>query len=504
MRSVSVLSLCSVGQLLLQFAFQLLLAKYFGAQAEMDTFRAALGFPTVVSTVLVGSLGYALVPVFLETRKNFGEETAWSMAGNVAIVLILTCIAIAAVSMWAARPLMTALQPGFSASKVDRTVRLFHILTWLILTNSLTSFLRAVYHCHGKFAVTGIAPIVGMTATLLYTVLAYRDQGIRAVSIAVLLGSIVGVAIQLPLFVKNVRWQFSFATATRRCLLLMAPLVAGAAYCNLDLLVDWFLASKLHEGSIALLGYALQLKTALVTVSISAFAFVAFPRFAEHVAAADANRLRDEVSSAFRFLVFVIVPILVGLSLFSQPVVRDLLEHGKFDRDATVRVARLLVIYLGVILAASTGEIAARVFYALKDTLTPVLIGACGFTIGVGLKLWLTPEYGLVGIARATSIYYLFNILCMLLLLVRRMGGGIFSGVLLSVCRACAGSSVAALAGYFVIGIGFRYSSLVAAALGFVLYLVFMYLFKDEFARRAFRFVGLGPSPAPDEASSNT
>ena len=73
-------------------------------------------------------------------------------------------------------------------------------------------------------------------------------------------------------------------------------------------------------------------------------------------------------------------PILAGLSPFRQPVVRDLLQRGKFDRDATVTVARLLELSLLVILAASTGEIAVRVFYAFKDTLTPVLIGACGFT----------------------------------------------------------------------------------------------------------------------------
>ena len=489
LKSVSVLSLCSVGQLLLQFAFQLLLAKYYGTQAEMDTFRAALGFPTVVSTILVGALGFAFIPVFVDTRQNSGERDAWSMASNLAILMVLTCVAITAASMWLARPLMTALQPGFSHTKVEQTVDLFRILVWLIVANSLSTFLRSVYHCHGKFFVTGIAPVVGMSVTVAYCVLAHQAQGIRAVAIAVLLGSVVGVVLQLPLVLGNFRWQLKIVEATRRCLILMAPLIAGAAYYNLDPLVDRYLISHLPTGSLALWGYTQQLTAAIVTVSTTGLAIVAFPRFSAFAAAADQHRLQNEIASAYRFLAFLIVPILAGLLLFSQPIIRDLLQRGKFDQQATAIVAGLLVVYLGQIFAAAAGEIAARVFYASKDTLTPVMIGMCGFTLGLPLKYWIAPTAGLVGIAAVTSLYSLFNIACMLLLLVRRMGTTILKGVVPAVIRAVVGSAAAALVGHFVIELNFQYSALAAAAIGAAAYLLVMYVLGDEFARRGFRSV---------------
>ena len=49
LRSVAVLTLLTLGQMGLQFVFQLLLAKHFGAESEMDAFVAASTLPLVVT-----------------------------------------------------------------------------------------------------------------------------------------------------------------------------------------------------------------------------------------------------------------------------------------------------------------------------------------------------------------------------------------------------------------------------------------------------------------------
>ncbi len=57
LRSAGWVSLCSLVQLILQFAFQVYLAKRFGASWEMDSYVASIALPTAASAVLVGSLG---------------------------------------------------------------------------------------------------------------------------------------------------------------------------------------------------------------------------------------------------------------------------------------------------------------------------------------------------------------------------------------------------------------------------------------------------------------
>src|SRR5262245_30909601 len=92
LRSVAVLTLLTLGQMGLQFAFQLLLAKRFGADADMDSLVAAWTLPLVVSGLLGVSLGSAFVPVFVEARQRAGETAARSMAIQIVCWLFLLSV----------------------------------------------------------------------------------------------------------------------------------------------------------------------------------------------------------------------------------------------------------------------------------------------------------------------------------------------------------------------------------------------------------------------------
>ena len=72
LRAVGSVSLLTLVQLLLQFATQLLLARYFGTAGEVDAFMAAVALPLVIAAMVSGSLGYVLVPVVAEAlaRQN--------------------------------------------------------------------------------------------------------------------------------------------------------------------------------------------------------------------------------------------------------------------------------------------------------------------------------------------------------------------------------------------------------------------------------------------------
>ena len=499
LKSVSVLTACSLGHLALQFALQLLLAAYFGAHSEIDAYRAALALPTVVTTILVGSLAYAFVPVFVEQRDRNGEDAAWAMAASVALTVLVVCTGLAAVGLWMARPLMGALHPGYSPEVVNQAARLFRVLVWLTLTNGLISFMRAVYHCYGRFAVTGAAPVVGAGVTVGYVCWAHQEQGIESVAVGMVLGSVVNLSLQLPLFLRSCRWRVCFDPATRRCFRMLLPLVLGSAYYSLDLLVNQYLASCKTVGSVARLGYATQFAGALLTISSSALAMVVFPAFSRHTAFEDDDGFKKEIASAFRLLTIVLVPTVIGLIGFSEPVIRDLLEHGRFTEADTAVVSVLLVLYAGMIVGGGIGEISAKVFYSLKDARTPVTVGVTGFTIGVLLKLWLAPSMGVFGIVAATSVYYLLNAAWMLLLIGRRRGDGVFTGVVPSAGRALAGTLPAVVVAYPIVQVGFRFSSLVAAMLAVLTYAVAMLVLRDEFAVRALQFVRARGEITPDE-----
>ena len=107
----------TLGQLLLQFATQLLLAKYFGAGAEMDAYVAAAAPPSVIAMILASSLGYVLVPIVAQIRAGGNEREAAAVASQVGLWLFAVSLVIAVTVAIAATRLVTLLCPGFSAEE---------------------------------------------------------------------------------------------------------------------------------------------------------------------------------------------------------------------------------------------------------------------------------------------------------------------------------------------------------------------------------------------------
>lgn len=101
LRSAGWVSLWSFAQLIVQFGFQVVLAKHFGASADMDAFVAAIALPTVLSSIFVGSLGYAFVPVLTERLSADDPVKARATANSVLTVLVAGTVSLStAVSHW--------------------------------------------------------------------------------------------------------------------------------------------------------------------------------------------------------------------------------------------------------------------------------------------------------------------------------------------------------------------------------------------------------------------
>lgn len=474
--TVGFVSGCAFAQLLLQFVLQVILARYFGAGAQMDAYLAAFAVPVVLTAILVGSLGYAFVPVFIERMRNAGEDAGWEMATVVGVSVVGVTASIALAGYAFAPALVSRLFPA----QASLAAGLLRVLIWLTVTNSLVSFLFSLYHGLQRFIVPALSSIIGTALTVGLTVYWQPSLGIFAVAWAVLCGSVLQTLLLIPLWIRNLRFRGRVDEGTRRCLMLLMPLMAGAAYYKLDPLVDRYLASRLPPGSISHLGYAWRIATALITIGTTGLSTVAFPAFATHSAGGRMDAFRDEIAHCWRFLAFLMIPICVGLALFSRPAVADLLERGAFSAADTRAVAWLLVLYIGAIVAASVGEVAAKVFFALNNTRTPTVIVVISFTFGLGLKVALAPFLGTAGLAIATSLYMLLSAGWMLVLIGNQLGSRAYQGIVSASLSALVGSLGAACAAWIVLQFEFPLNAVAAALTGLITYLLVMQWLGDR------------------------
>jgi putative peptidoglycan lipid II flippase len=482
-------------QLLLQFATQVVLAKYFGAAGEMDAYVSALATPVVIATVLSGPIGYVLIPVFAEQLKAAGSRAGAALASQVGLYLLVAAGTITLIVAICAGPISRLLCPGFMPEQQALTAKLLYISSILIVANCLITYLNALSHCYRQFARPALAGVVGTLVTLIYVVSLHARQGIFAVAWSVVLGAAVTSALLLPLFVEKGReasvWKLPLLESTRRCIWLLAPIVLAALYWRLDPLLDRYLSSGLATGSIAHLGYAWRLTAALSLIGTSGLSIVAFPTLAAHAAAGERVKVCNELARAIRLMLFLSVPVCVGLIAFATPVVRLLFERGRFNAADTQQVSLLVVLYVGVVLGTGLGDLLSRTFYALHQMWLPAIINVAVFTVAALMKILVVQSYGVAGLVAATSFYYLASAGLLAALLARRLSPEMLAGTSAEFNRSLTSSIFACAVAAAIIWLPFPAAVLPAAICGAIMYVLAMWLMNDEFAaklvRRAFR-----------------
>ncbi len=507
LRSISLVTGLTFIQLLLQFAFQLVLANYFGAAGDMDSYIAALAPPIVIATILSGSLGYVLIPVVADRRANAGEQQAAAVAAQIGLYLFVVSLLLTVAVALDAPLLTTLLCPGFSPEQHHLTSQLLKISSILIVANSLIAYLNALLHCYQQFARPAIAGVVGTLITLAYVIALAPHQDIFAVAWAVVVGAGVTALLLAPFFL-SVLWSsrarmLSPEPGTLRCLYLLTPLVLAAMVWRLDPLLDRFLASYLPAGSIAHMGYAWRLINGLSLIGTSGLSVVAFPAIAAHVAAGRRDSLHAELAHALRFSLFLVVPICVGLVAAAGPVVTLLFEHGQFTPADSRAVSALAALYVGVVLGVGLSDLLSRTFFALQEMLVPVAVSMLAFLMIAILKVFVAGPWGAAGLVAATSFYYFLTTAVLAAILIYRLSPDILSGVPGTLARSLAASLLAALLASFILRLSIPLVILPAAAASAITYLLSMWLLSDEFALHLIRRLTRPTTPLPPKPNGD-
>jgi putative peptidoglycan lipid II flippase len=106
----------------------------------------------------------------------------------------------------------------------------------------------------------------------------------------------------------------------------------------------------------------------------------------------------------------------------ARPVIALLYEHGRFGPDDTVATANALVMYCVGLPAFAAVGVLTRCFYALGDTRTPVRASFVAVVVNVALNLLLMRSLAHLGLALATSVTSIANLLQLGFYLRRRVG----------------------------------------------------------------------------------
>jgi len=203
----------------------------------------------------------------------------------------------------------------------------------------------------------------------------------------------------------------------------------GLAVWQINFWVNVAIASTLPVGSLSGLSIGFQIFTFPQAAIAQAIATAVFPTLSAQAARGEKDALRGTLAQALSLTLFLAMPATLGLILLGEPIIALLFEGGEFTAQSTGLAAWALTWYGAGLIAHSIVEVITRAFFALKDTRTPVLVGAAAMILNVALSLTLTPLFSSLGwmphggLALANTLATAIEMVVLTLILRRRLNG---------------------------------------------------------------------------------
>lgn len=402
---------------LLGFVRDMLMAAFVGAGMASDCFLIAFRLPNLFRALFAeGAFAAAFVPMFARTLGAGRDDLSAGrrFAEEVLSVLLPVLLVFTAAMLVAAGPVVWAMTGGFpdaSPEKFSLAVEFTRITFPYLLLISLTSLMGGVLNSLGRFWVNAAAPIL-LNLALIAGILFWSGGGdvqtARIQSAAVTVAGILQFAWLLWACIRaDMRLRLRRPRLTpqvRQLLRVVWPAALGAGAVQFNLLVSTALAASfLPEGSVSYLYYAdrlNQLPLGLIGIGVGT---ALLPTLSRQLGGGNAAAAMHTQNRAIELVLLLTLPAAAALIASADPIIRALLQHGRFTAgDATATAQALAAFSLGLP-AYVLIKVLTPGFYARQDTKTPVRLAVVSMLVNLVGNLVLIWPLAHIGIALSTA-----------------------------------------------------------------------------------------------------
>ena len=443
----------------------ILLASFFGTSMFADVFFVAFRIPNTLRH-LIGENAFngAFIPVMSDYLQKHEEKKAWDMAASIGLSLICILVFFVGFGIMFAPSIIKVVAPGFAYTpgKIELATKLLRIMFPYILFMGIAIFMMSMLNCFKIFFIPAIAPsilnICMITALICFC---HRiKEPVIGLAIAVVIGGIGQLVIQLPVlikrgrrFFKDLRPRFNHP-AGKAVMKLLIPIILGSGVYHINIFFDTLLASFSHivgEGAVSALYYANRLIQLPLAVFAIGLGTVILPYMAGFASENKIDKLKETLAFSIRMILFISIPLSVLFIILRLQIVQLLFGWGNFQFYSIKATSFGLLCYSFGLIAYSTNQIMRRAFYAVKDTKTPLKIACLSMVINIILNLVLMWPLKLGGLALATSISATCSMVALFILFDKKIGRMDWHGIRDTLYRLLPASAIMAITCWFTL-----------------------------------------------------
>jgi putative peptidoglycan lipid II flippase len=381
-----------------------------------------------------GALSVTFIPVFNQRLASGNKKSAWELSTSILnLMAIITLIASILIIIFAEPLVSYVVGPGLDESGRALAVSMMRVIAINPFLFSIASVVASMQQAVGRFTFFAIAPAVynvGIIIGALFFTNGIRifdwqvfDGGIMGVALGVTLGSVMQLLIScVGLMGMGFDYRFKIYWQNQGFLKVLSLLPARSLDQGIDYvnsIVETNLASRMAAGTIRAYQQASTLSYVPINLIGVAISTAAFPKMAERLGQGRPDLFKTELQTVLRVIIWLALPV-TAIAFFGRGYLVNFIKNG-----GDVLMSSILGILVVAILFRSIYHISARSFYAQQDTKTPLYISFLAIGLNIILAIWFTMglNLGAYGLAWATSIVSVIEVLILFFIMSRRIKG---------------------------------------------------------------------------------
>ncbi|MBD3330298.1 murein biosynthesis integral membrane protein MurJ [Candidatus Peregrinibacteria bacterium] len=465
-----------------------IIAVNFGTSDATDTFYASFLIPDMLFNLFIaGALSAAFLPVFthyLGKDKKEAQIIASTMLTGASILIIF----LAVISFIFMESIIPIAFPDASPTMQNNIINVTRLILPSAILFAISNTLGNILMSYRHFLAYSLSPILYNFGIILGVSIFADKIGIYSAAIGVLIGATMHCAMRIfDIFNTDYRYEPKLELrhpGFKKILKLMIPKSISLIAWQLNLYIYAVIGIRIIEGGLAAFNFARNIQSVAVSLFGIAFATAVFPHLTSTISENNKTAYTEHIRKTAQRILFFTVPAMVGVALLADPIVALILKGGVFN-EKSVEMTSVILLYFAISIPfESLVHILARAFYAMQNTLKPMLINITAMTIIALITIFIAPKFGYKWFSIGFSIGLMVQVLLLTTFLSRYMENFKLKEFSKSLGKTALASVVMAITIYFSFRLGNIITdnilTVMQIAIGGAIYLITAALLKSK------------------------
>jgi putative peptidoglycan lipid II flippase len=434
-------------------------ATYLGAGMFADAFSLSFKLANVLRKLFAeGAFNASFLPIFSNTLNDKGKKEAEKLGSQIFTWLVMIVSFLMLLLIIFFRPIIGAYAGGIdqTTEKFAHLVVIGRIDSTYIAASFFAALFGGVLNTLNRFAMPAAAQLVlniGVIAALLIGALWFPSAA-YTMAWSVFFAGIVQVGI-LWINVKRCGYHigFDFSPVVDGVKTFFKKLISGAigaGFWQLNIVIDFSILTLLPTGAVSYFYYTDHVSQFPIGILGIAFSTALLPPITKAIHRKDMLSAEKQMNLGLLFAFVFILPATVILTLLCQEVTGAIYGHGNFTPEHVAAAAPALAAFALGLPTYMAVKVLSTVFFANKDTRTPLVGGMISIVSNILFSILLVPLMKHTGVALATTASAWCNCIYLMISLKKLGSVKITKETKVEVFKQCIASLIMGVALYFI------------------------------------------------------